>query len=775
MQITDLLVEATREAVEGNFSERTWGQIEGPHVSMLETLEGRGVDVKEARETVKELLQSCRELLQGSIGREERRGEGTGKSHVCAPKGVSTVNRRTRGGVIHESARDAILAFGERLSAPIAAAALGCKTRETLVRTDEGHAGNNNVDFDATREACEAAHLADERLIVLPGFIGFTPRGRWCTLGRSGSDYTATIYASVLRARRCVIWTDVTGVFSADPRHVPDAYMIPRITFREASEMAFFGSKVLFSRCVHPCEKLNIPIEVRKTAPDGLDPAAPMTIIGHESVLRAAVSAIQHVSVIVVSGSGMKGRAGTAATVFEALKDANASALMIAQASSEQEVCFVVESEYEEGTVRALNQRFRNEIALGIVDEIVSKSGLSIVNVVLGKPYQTPGVVGKLFSAAGAHKINIVAIAQPASEMSVSCVVSRSEVRACMQAFHAAFMPRKRRINVVLLGASGNVGKAVHKLIQDLVVCACTSKTITFVDTGEVVPMSLDVLLQRIAHLDRLHVVDCTASAEVTACYPRFLALPGAVLVTANKQGNSGAQPLYDQLVPHIRTHRFRFEATVMAGVPVICTIQNLVRVGDKIHWVAGVFSGTLSYIFNSMHHRGVKFSEAVREAKALGYTEPDPRDDLSGLDVQRKAVVLGRLIGVPNCSLEGVEWTSPRLVSPALAAMSLDDFMSKGLQKMDEEMELRTEHGAKRLLFVARVTAAAGCSCGLEVIEGPNNPFASVSGANNLMVICSDVYPAASPLVIFGPGAGAANTAVGILSDLHSTTRDAE
>lgn len=622
------------------------------------------------------------------------------------------------------------------------------------------------MDLDRTRAACQGVNLAQESLIVLPGFIALTPREHWCTLGRSGSDYTATIYAAALRASRCVIWTDVNGVYSADPRHVPDAHMIPFITFREASEMAFFGSKVLFSRCVHPCEKYGIPIEVRKTAPNGLDPQVPKTVISHKTELIAAVSAIQEVSVIEVSGAGMKGRTGTAATIFEALKDASASALMIAQASSEQEVCFVVESAYEEAAVQALNKRFANEIALGIVNEIVGKSGLSIVNVVLGKPWQTPGVVGKLFSAAGNKRINIVSIAQPASEISVSCVVARGDVTACMQAFHGVFAPRKRRINVVLLGASGNVGKAVHKMIGDLVVCACTSKVARFPDTGEEIPMNLEVLLKRVAHLERLFFCDCTASAEVTEFYPRFLELPQSVLVTANKQGNSAAPALYDQLAPHIGTHRFRFEATVMAGIPVISTLQNLVRVGDKIHWVAGVFSGTLSFIFNAMHHRKLKFSDAVREAKALGFTEPDPRDDLSGLDVKRKLVVLGRVMGIQGCSLDTVEWTSPPLISSSLAAISLDDFMTKGLEEMDQTMQRITEQGSKRLLFVARATAASGCTCGLEVIEN-GSPFASLTGPNNILIVSSDIYSETAPLVIVGPGAGAANTAVGVVGDL--------
>ncbi len=533
--------------------------------------------------------------------------------------------------------------------------------------------------------------------------------------------------------------------------------------------MAYFGSKVLFPKMVDCCERYNIPIEVRRTC---LEPNTPFTLISQDSTLQAAVSCIQMVAVIVLSGSGMKGVVGISAKVFLALKEARASAIMICQASSEQELCVVVDQAVSAAAVAALDGQFAHELELKLIDKIEAKQGFSVVNLVLGASMQRPGIASRFFSAAANVNVNLVAIAQPASEMGLSVVVKGPDAPRCMQAFHDVVAANRNRIPVVLLG-TGTVGSKVLQLLQardDVeIVCTCTSSAVTWYDERRTEPFhDLEALLQVLSArlYQRLHFIDCTASKCVTAMYPRLL--EAGVLCTANKQGNSGPLDAYDKLLPHITSGRLRFEATVMAGLPVIGTLQGLQKT-DRVTSIIGVFSGTLSFVFNAVSS-SIPFSEAVGMAISRGYTEPDVRDDLSGLDFIRKLVVLGRLAGL-RVSVEDAVWTSDALVSPELAALSAEEFVATGLPRLNEHMASLVGAAAredKRLVFLGRVDVKRGLiECGVEAVER-SGPFGGLTGSNNMICITTEVgYPSSSPMVISGPGAGAFVTAQSVVGDL--------
>jgi aspartokinase/homoserine dehydrogenase 1 len=384
--ITDKLLESIEHARGVVGKQNRLPEVLKLHHEKLDEMEAAGL--RGNRKRCEELLHTCEAMLRGVAlvcGKDQ---ESAGSWHE---QGVPTP--------VHENTRDSIVAFGELLSASIISFALNCEMIDsrTLIRTDDTF-GNANVDFATTAKLCEQARLTSFSLVVVPGFIASTANGLTSVLGRGGSDYTATILGASVRATKVVIWTDVHGVYSADPRLVKrGTYSLPQISFRESKEMAYFGSKVLFPKMVDCCERYNIPIEVRKTS---LEPNTPFTLISQASTLQAAVSCIQMVAVIVLSGSGMKGVVGISAKVFLALKEAKASAIMICQASSEQELCIVVDQAVSAAAVASLDGQFAHELELKLIDKIEAKQGFSVVNLVLGASMQRPGIASRFFSAA---------------------------------------------------------------------------------------------------------------------------------------------------------------------------------------------------------------------------------------------------------------------------------------------------------------------------------------------------------------------------------------
>ncbi len=698
--------------------------------------------------------------------------------------------------------RDAIIGMGEQASAVLVAAALRAAGTDVaaldatrLICTDAAF-GEANVQFEETYQRIQVCFtdLPPAQVAVVTGFVAATERDVKTTLGRSGSDYTATLFAAALNAERVVIWTDVDGVLSADPRLVPDAFSLPQLSYQEASELAYFGAKVLHPRTMRPLQERGIPLRIKNT----INPEAPGTLISRD-VTQAegyvkAITTIRGVAVVMLEGAGMIGVHGISARAFGALADAQINVLMISQASSEQNICFVVRDHPAEAAVNALRSTFKRERVRGDVSRISAQGGCAVVSAVGDRMRKRTGLAGRMFSTLGRSGVNVLAIAQGASETNISAVVLDAEVKQAVRALHEAFALGRDRAHVFLIGR-GVVGTALLRMLDrqapvlrerlnlnlQLVGLANTRKMvwdiegIPFSDAAARLdaadrPMDLEAILEKLApsRLDRLIVVDATASDIVARRYPELLRENVAV-VTPNKRANTQNQTFYDTLQQAERTHQvpYLYKTTVCAGLPVISTLRDLRDAGDRIERIEGVFSGTLSFIFNQLAE-GTPFSEAVRKARAQGYTEPDPRDDLNGEDVARKLLILAREM---DLSVERADVAVQSLVPDELLDVSTDVFMDR-LAQMDaswtERMAAAADEG-KRLQYVGHV-APDRISVRVRAVD-PASPFAHLRGTANMVVYTTERYHDV-PLVVQGPGAGPEVTAAGVLANLIQAAR---
>ena len=692
--------------------------------------------------------------------------------------------------------KDAVMSLGERASAPIVAAAFRAAGEEShaidardLIRTDASF-GEGAVDFDATTRRIRKV-LRDRpqgQVDVVTGFIASTEDGQTTTLGRSGSDYTATIIGRALRAERVVIWTDVDGVLSADPRDVPEAFPLTRLSYMEAAEMAYFGARVLHPRTMRPVQEAQIPLYIKNS----LNPKAAGTLITSDSRkvdLRVkAISTIRSVAVVMIEGGGMIGVRGIAARVFGELAKGDVNVLMIAQASSEQSICLVVREGDADKAVTTLRGEFRPELAQGDITNIFAIPSCAVVSAVGDHMRLHPGLAGRMFATLGRSRVNVLSIAQGAAETNISAVVRDEEVRRAVRALHESFPLARLRAHVCLIGP-GRVGEELLKIIGAqhknlletirmnlrVVGLANSSRMVWNADgiptdvameqlkTGK--PASLDWLVQQLgeSRLERLIVVDTTASSAVAARYPDFLEM-GLGIVTANKLANTRELPFYQKLqdIAYRREVAYRYETTIGAALPVLSTLRDLIRSGDKVRKIEGIFSGTLSYVFSSLDHN-TPFSEVVRCAHSLGYTEPDPRDDLRGEDVARKLLLLGREMGF---AVERSDLAVESLLPSGLENESVDDFLNK-LAMMDGEWAVRVEAARrdnKRLRYVAQFDGEK-LTVGVQAVDA-DSPFARVEGRNNIIAFHTDRY-SDTPLIVQGPGAGLKVTAAGLLADL--------
>jgi aspartokinase/homoserine dehydrogenase 1 len=698
-------------------------------------------------------------------------------------------------------ALDMTASFGERLSALIVAAHLERRhpalfmDARRFVRTDAQFT-NAVVDFMPTNRLArrELGALLRKRhppIPVVTGFIGSTIDGQTTTIGRNGSDYSASILGAAVNADVIEIWTDVDGVLSADPKLVPSAFVLPEMTYEEAMELSYFGAKVIHSATIAPAVARRIPIRIKNT----FNPTAAGTLISDKraertdgAALAKGITTVGGLSLLTVSGPGMVGVPGIAERLFRTLAAERVNIILISQASSEHTICFAVRGTDARRGVGAIEREFRHEFddRLMFVDHRPEQAILAVV----GEGMKgRPGVSGKVFDSLGRNNVNVNAIAQGASERNISCVIDEGHQGRALNAIHQAFFEPRKRLDLVVVGV-GNIGGALlqqlrqqrHYLLSrgfDVrVVAVANSRKFAVaaggIDLGEWQRtlggsrrvMSPAALARAIAGLELTNsaLVDCTANPSIVDAYPAFIDA-NLHIITPNKRANALPWQMYSTLMEQMARRRkhFFYEANVGAGLPIMSTLRDLIASGDEILKIEGILSGTLSYLFNSFDG-STPFSALVKEAHRVGFTEPDPRDDLSGQDVARKLLILAREIGL---KMELDEVTVDSLVPRPLRHGKFSEKFFTSLAKHDREIADRVAAAARRghvLRYVA-VLERGRAQAGLK--EFPRtHPVASAKGSDNLIAFTTKRYRR-TPLVVQGPGAGADVTAMGVFSDI--------
>ena len=625
--------------------------------------------------------------------------------------------------------------------------------------------------------------------LIVTGFIASNTKGVQTTLGRNGSDFSASIFGALLGASEIHIWTDVDGVLSADPRRVPDATVIDSLSYSEAMELAYFGAKVIHPQTMAPAVKDGIPIWIRNTfAPEKIG-----TLICAQPESRLPVkgiTSIERVALINLEGTGMIGVPGTAHRLFGALREEGISVILISQGSSEHSICCAIPQEQAERAASVVRRAFEHELTEGQIQRVEVDSDLAILAVVGDGMAGTPGIAGKVFAALGTASVNVRAIAQGASERNISAVVEGKSATRALRAVHAGLYLSPHTISIGVIGP-GTVGRVLLDQLAsqserlrrqcklDLRVRGVlASRRMLLAEPGVALgswraayeesdtPADLARFVEhvRVDYLPHTVLIDCTASAAIAAGYAAWLAA-GVHIVTPNKKANSADLAYYQRLHEARRAGaaHYLYEATVGAGLPVIHTLRDLRETGDEIRRIDGIFSGTLAYLFN-VYDGATSFSQIVREARARGFTEPDPRDDLSGQDVARKLIILGREMGL-ELELKDVRVES--LVPAELAHGPIEEFMIE-LPRYDGAMAARLAAARERgkvLRYTGTLTAAGEATVGLRELEA-QHPFANIALTDNVVRFATRRY-CDNPLIVQGPGAGPEVTAGGVFADL--------
>ena len=763
--VTNLLLESSQKAATGDESYKDLlSSIEQKHFNVIRELVPISAQ-SSIIANIKVLLNQLEDLLQG----------------------VSLVKE------ISKKTSDYIVSFGELLSSTIIAEVLGCEWVDSkeLIKTDGGF-GNAQVNFKLTNANIENYFKnSSAQLYIAPGFVASTEKGELSTLGRGGSDYSAAIFAAALNADLLEIWTDVSGIMTADPRQVEDAFTVPVVSYKEAMELSHFGAKVIYPPTILPVYKQNIPIRILNT----FKPEDEGTLISGDAdesnMPIKGISSIEQVALLSLSGSGMVGIPGISSRLFGALSLAGVNIILITQASSEHSITLAVNPDFVEDAVNAVNAEFELEIKLGKVNPLAIETGLSIVALVGEKMSGQVNVSGKMFSALGGNGINIRAIAQGSSERNISAVIEHKDVKKALNVLHERHFEKDLpRLNVFVIGV-GNVGGTLLSQIKEQaksleasskieirVVGLCNSRKMLIdeaginldswksglEENGEV--FNRDAFFSKVKGLNLRNpvLVDCTANDKVAAMYKEALSANISV-VTANKIACSSAYEDYQELkrIALKNGCKFLFETNVGAGLPVIGTIKDLVFSGDKVKRIEGVVSGSLNFIYNN--YDGTKpFHDIVKQAQLEGYTEPDPRIDLSGVDVKRKIVILVRESGY-KMELDEVEVKS-FLPDSCFAVESVDDFY-KELIKHEADFKTMLAQANEKGEKLRIVGAFDGKKATVEMQSvGSDHPFFNLQGKDNIVVLYTDRY-AEQPMVIQGAGAGAAVTAAGVFADI--------
>ena len=692
-----------------------------------------------------------------------------------------------------------IVSYGERLSSIIVNRLVpGSVLHDSrlFIKTERKH-HRSMLATDITNELVKKEFSGQESkgyIHIVPGFISSDAEtGEVTNLGRGGSDYTASIIAAAMDAEVLEIWTDVDGFMTADPRVIPTAYTINSLSYVEAMELCNFGAKVVYPPTIYPVCVKNIPILVKNT----FNPDAPgsviRSIIDDDRKPIKGISSISGTSLITVTGLSMVGVIGVNRRIFTALADNGISVFMVSQASSENSTSVGVRDEDAAEAVRVLNQEFSKEIGTGAMYPMHAESGLATVAIVGENMKHTPGIAGKLFGALGRSGISVIACAQGASETNISFVVNGKSLRKSLNVIHDSFfLSEYKEVNIFLCGV-GTVGGMLieqirsqqeelmrtHRLKLNVVGIASSKRVvldragINLADYRRILDNGMEcnqaVLRDEILKMNIFNsvFVDCTASKEIAELYQTFLDHNISV-VAANKVAASNSYESYERIKETAlkRGVKFLYETNVGAGLPIIGTINDLRTSGDRILKIEAVLSGTLNFIFNAIS-ADTPFSETVRLAKELGYSEPDPRIDLSGMDVVRKLVILTREGGY-HAEQEDVE--KHLFVPEDRMNGSIDDFWRR-LPELDSDFEARRkvlESEGKRWRFVARMEMGK-MSVGLEAVDS-HHPFYGLEGSNNIVLLTTERYRE-YPMLIQGYGAGAAVTAAGVFANIISTS----
>ena len=694
---------------------------------------------------------------------------------------------------------DYVLSFGERNSAAIIAAALqqeGIKASfldaRKIIKTDK-YFGSANVDFDVTYEKIANHYQENSGVQVVTGFIGSAKGGLTTTLGRGGSDYTASLLAAGLKADHVEIWTDVDGVLTADPRKVKKAFSIPSMTYAEAMEMSHFGAKVIYPPTLQPALALKIPITTKNT----FNPTHPGTIVSEigdpNGRIIKGISSINDVSLLTLSGSGLFGVPGIAARLFSSLANANINVILITQGSSEHSISFAIKPQSAVKAKKKVEKEFEYEISKGTVLPVKVENELSVVAIIGENMRFQPGISGRLFQTLGKNGINCVAIAQGSSELNVSVVINKTDESKALNALHDSFFLSDITELRVFMAGVGLIGGTLLKQIaaqnsylkskrslEIKIVGLANTKKMVFNQNGidlenwkaeldaSELPSNIGQFVETMKsmNLSNSIFVDNTANSEVAQYYENILDASISVS-TPNKIATSSSFLQYQRLqsIAQKREVQFLYETNVGAGLPIISTLRDLIYSGDQIKKIEGVLSGSLSFIFNSFIE-GTKFSEIVKLAKEKGFTEPDPRDDLNGYDVRRKLIILARETGLSieadNVEIENI------LPKECREASNVDEFFSE-IQKADGHFEMlrsSAERDGKRLRMIATLENG-NATIELHAVD-KNHPFYALDGSDNMIVFTTARYKD-RPLVVRGPGAGAEVTAAGVFAEIIS------
>ena len=766
--VTDALLEASHLASQGDSAYRDKLQaIEQRHLSAVKDL----IPLDQQSSTLSFVKKRCNEI-----------------EDTC--NGVFLLKE------LSDRTRDHVISYGELLSSQIVTAkikSLGVPvtwkdSRELIVTNSDF--GNAGVDFASTNSAISAFY--DPRslgLVILPGFISRDKAGNTTTLGRGGSDYTAAIVGAALHASVVEIWTDVSGMMTADPRLVTNARVIDQISYQEAMELSHFGAKVIYPPTLQPLMNLGIPVRIKNT----FSPQDPGTFIHQDrsqdgDVIRG-ISSINHIALLSLEGSGMVGIPGFSKRLFEALSRQRINVILITQSSSEHSICVAVAQPGAERAREAIDETFSHEIQIKKVEPLSVEKGLAIIALVGDHMKNHPGISGKMFGALGRNGVNVRAIAQGSSERNISAVIAMEDVRKAINVLHEEFFETTfKQVNLFISG-TGNVGSRLlaqlkqqqqhlrdHLRLQVRVTGISNSRKMIFDDQG-IDLANWNTLLEKgeasnmeeftrsiqTRNLRNSVYVDITANESIAMTYPQYLQ-KSISIVACNKIACSASYSYYRQLKDLSREYNapFLFETNVGAGLPVIGTLNDLLRSGDQVRRIEAVLSGTLNFVFNN--YSGDKsFAEVVRQAQEEGYTEPDPRLDLSGLDVMRKIMILARETGE---KLEMEQISNRSFMPESCMKGSVEDFYAEMAKQEAHFQGLIQEAKAKgmKLKFVAKYEQGKA-SVGLEHID-PQHDFYHLYGKDNAVLFFTDRYPE-QPLVIKGAGAGAEVTASGVFADI--------